>query len=168
MTKYLAQHDMARHLGDLGIELRNDRATMAPTIAAIRRVQDAEHQRTTNTPDGDPTTHTHNNQQWSNNRHDNPNDKLNQRPYDQTINCATTPTVLDRQHKSARRRLFTPMRVEGSPPANCLMRCRLTRGRYLDTGEAFTVMDEWTNPESAHADLGRWWMGTTTFTFKRR
>ncbi len=74
---------------------------------------------------------------------------------------------LSRAHERPRRELFTPTRVEGEPPAARLASTRRTVGRYCDTGECFTVVDEWRNRKTAHRDLGRWWTGHTVFMLRQ-
>ena len=51
----------------------------------------------------------------------------------------------------------------GSKEAKELRTRRVTQGRFLHSGDVFEVMDSWKNPEAAHRDLGREWIGTTTF-----
>ena len=148
MTKYLPRQDMDKHLESLAIELRNDRASIAPTIATCQQLATRDH-----------TTQ----QRRGSYKHD---DNYDDDYYDD--HYITTTTTIRRAHRTARKQLLTPMRVNGSPPANALLRYRLTRCNYLDNGEAFTIVDEWTSPKGAHADLGRWWKGTTTFTLKQR
>ena len=73
---------------------------------------------------------------------------------------------LVRVHRKPRCELFTPLRVEGSPPVRALKTARVTEGKFLDTGEDFSCTDAWTNKSAAHRDLHRWWTGTTRFLRK--
>ena len=70
-----------------------------------------------------------------------------------------------RRHVKPRRTLFTPGRVEGAPPASALTPTRVTIGRYVDSGEQFTIVDSWRSRSDAHLDLGRWWTGESCFFF---
>ena len=70
------------------------------------------------------------------------------------------------QHRQPRRDLFTPRRVEGSPPCKALTPMRVTEGRFAATGQVFKVVDTWTARDTAHRDLGAAWTGRTTF-FRR-
>ena len=72
-----------------------------------------------------------------------------------------------RTHRRPRLELFTPLRVEGSPPARELTPTRTTVGVFVDSGEAFRRVDTWTSRSSAHLALSRRWTGTTTFTRRR-
>ena len=74
--------------------------------------------------------------------------------------------VLHRYHVRSRRGLFTPMKVSGSPPACSIAVSRVTEGEYLDSGEQFVIRDTWTERATAHKDLGRAWIGRTTFEYK--
>ena len=71
-----------------------------------------------------------------------------------------------RVHLRPRAELFTPLRVEGSPPARSLFSMRVTTGRFCDDGEQFTRVDAWTDKSTAHMPLRALWTGTTTFVFK--
>ena len=68
-----------------------------------------------------------------------------------------------RLHIKPRETLFTPLRVNGAPPAKALTACRVTEGRFLDDGTAFRIVDHWTARATAHRSLGRQWIGKTTF-----
>ena len=73
---------------------------------------------------------------------------------------------LTRQHRRPRDELFTPMRVEGSPPARALGDTRITRGVFLKNNEAREVIDSWKARGTAHRSMGQRWIGTTTFIAK--
>ncbi len=68
-----------------------------------------------------------------------------------------------REHWLPRNSLFTPLRVNGAPPARALTAVRLTRGTFLDNGQTFERRDNWTARGTAHLKLARQWVGTTTF-----
>ena len=68
-----------------------------------------------------------------------------------------------RSHNKPRRQLFTPLRVKGAPPARSLFSIRVTEGVFCGSGERFKKVDSWHSREDAHADLGRFWQGSTTF-----
>lgn len=68
-----------------------------------------------------------------------------------------------REHKRARRTLFTPLRISGAPPVKALTPTRITHGEYCDNGQKFRVVDCWTSRTTAHRPMGRLWTGTTTF-----
>ena len=68
-----------------------------------------------------------------------------------------------RVHVSPRRTLCTPLRISGAPSSKSLTGTRITHGIYCGSRKAFEVIDKWTVRESAHADVGEWWTGSTTF-----
>ena len=68
-----------------------------------------------------------------------------------------------REHRCPRSSLFTPLRVNGAPPARALTAARVTRGKFLDSGQTFERRDNWTARGTAHLQLNRQWVGTTTF-----
>ena len=69
-----------------------------------------------------------------------------------------------RVHHEPRTELVTPLKVPGAPRAAQLIPARLTRGKFLDSGEEFQIVDCWTRRDGgAHKHLGRKWVGTTTF-----
>ena len=76
------------------------------------------------------------------------------------------PSDLIREHIKPRSSLFTPMRLDGSPPAKSLTKTRRTVRNFLDNGEQFVIVDEWTGKPEPHRDLKRLWTGTTAFTFR--
>ena len=62
---------------------------------------------------------------------------------------------------------FTPYKVPKGPEKNVeLDGVRFTRGRYVDTGEPFTLTDHWRDAEEAHRQMKRPWIGRTTFFVK--
>jgi len=77
-------------------------------------------------------------------------------------------TTLVRLHSRARRSLFTPLRVKGSPPAKALTPSRITEGTFCDTGEGFRRVDTWTARSTAHLSMERAWVGKTTFLKRRQ
>ena len=139
---------MERHIEFLNVELRSDRADIAPMISSL---QSMIHDR------------------WQPNNTTNDNDQSRNRPevhqHDDDVHDDGT---IRRQHKRPRRQLFTPLREHGSPPVKSLTKGRTTLGMFVDNGERFTIIDEWTNGSSAHLDLGRWWTGTTVFKRKSK
>jgi hypothetical protein len=69
-----------------------------------------------------------------------------------------------RAHRTARKSLFTPYKVAGGPSAKTpLKRLRVTRGKYLDSGRTFKIIDDWTVRANAHRVLASTWLGTTDF-----
>ena len=76
-------------------------------------------------------------------------------------------STVTRVHSKPRRSRFTPLRVSGAPPVKSLTATRVTRGQFLDNGEAFTVIDNWTTRSTAHAASSRAWIGTTQFWRRR-
>ena len=72
------------------------------------------------------------------------------------------PTYSVRIHESSRNCTFTPPRVAGIPPRQALAAVRITEGWYVDNGEEFRMVDNWTG-RSAHKALQRRWTGRTTF-----
>ena len=82
--------------------------------------------------------------------------------------CPDWPAVV-RAHHRPRKELFTPMKVPGAPAAAQIAQLRITRGHFIDNGEEFQVVDNWTRRDGkAHEDMGRRWTGTTMFFFKTR
>ena len=71
-----------------------------------------------------------------------------------------------RLHLNARRALFTPLRVQGSPPTKALTPQRTTRGTFLNSGEEFVRIDAWTSRATAHLELKEPWVGSTEFTYR--
>jgi hypothetical protein len=71
-----------------------------------------------------------------------------------------------RVHLRPRSELFTPLRVENSPPARSLFSVRVTKGQFCDSGERFTKVDAWTDKRTAHMPMRALWTGTTTFVLK--
>ena len=70
----------------------------------------------------------------------------------------------ERRHAIPRRALFTPFKVPGGPSKNVQFQyLRLTVGRYVNTGEDFRIVDNWSQPENAHIMLAGSWVGTTTY-----
>jgi len=70
------------------------------------------------------------------------------------------------KHLKPRQCLFTPVRVRGAPPVKALTAVRETRGIFCEDGSSFARRDNWTARASAHLDLGKRWIGTTTFLLK--
>jgi hypothetical protein len=69
-----------------------------------------------------------------------------------------------RAHRTARRALFTPMKVAGGPGTKTpLKKLRITRGKFLDSGRTFKIIDDWTVRANAHRVLEGTWLGTTDF-----
>ena len=71
--------------------------------------------------------------------------------------------VAVRIHRQPRRGLFTPLRVYGAPPGKALTPERITRGKYMDSGEEFEITDTWTSRGHAHRQLKADWTGETEF-----
>ena len=72
------------------------------------------------------------------------------------------PTHCVRVHKNSRNCFFTPPRVAGIPPSKALAAVRITEGCYVDNGEKYRRVDNWTG-RTAHQILHRRWTGKTTF-----
>jgi hypothetical protein len=70
-----------------------------------------------------------------------------------------------RHHAKMKRTLFTPLRVEGGPPARALIPMRLAEGKMKD-GSHFRHIDCWTTRSTAHSKVSQPWTGTTTFYMK--
>ena len=69
-----------------------------------------------------------------------------------------------RNHRSARRALFTPFKVAGGPSMKIPMKkIRITRGKFFDGGKTFKIIDDWTVRANAHRMLESSWIGTTDF-----
>ena len=75
-------------------------------------------------------------------------------------------THVVRTHHQPRRTLFTPLRVQGAPPAKALTPQRITRGTFVKTGEKFSRVDTWTARATAHLELDEQWTGSTEFTYR--
>ena len=71
-----------------------------------------------------------------------------------------------RVHRQPRRGLFTPLRVRGAPPGKALTPERITRGKYLNSGEEFEITDTWTSRGYAHRQLKAAWTGATEFHYR--
>ena len=55
------------------------------------------------------------------------------------------------------------MKVAGGPGTKTLKKLRITRGKFLDTGRTFKIIDDWTVRANAHRVLEGTWLGTTDF-----
>ena len=67
-----------------------------------------------------------------------------------------------RAHRTPRRALFTPHRVAGGPGRDAIMITkRTTKGTYVGTGEEFTIVDDYADPNCAHRIMPHAWIGTT-------
>ena len=84
---------------------------------------------------------------------------------DSWVEDAAAPGQLVRHHSRWRRELFTPLRVEGSPPARVLAPVRVTEGTFED-GIPFKRVDSWSTRSTAHLALRQRWRGTTSFMYK--
>jgi hypothetical protein len=73
-----------------------------------------------------------------------------------------------RIHNRDRRELFTLLRVEGSPPARSLFTVRITQGTYRYSNKDFSIIDAWTDRQSAHRVLDEPWTGSTYFIRRPR
>ena len=134
LTKHVAAADIHKHAEDICMELLDGRAASAPTLAVATAAGNIEGLRNEFNPEG--------------------------KPVDSWQQDAMGPI---RVHGRPRRCLFTPMRVEGAPPARALTATRVTRGTYLNSGKAFEVVDNWTTRSTAHAELREPWVGHTKF-----
>ena len=76
--------------------------------------------------------------------------------------CAGVGGEWHRAHRTPRRALFTPHRVAGGPrPGAVMITKRVTRGRYLGSGEEFVIEDDYADPVNAHRVLANAWVGST-------
>ena len=71
-----------------------------------------------------------------------------------------------RVHRQPRRALFTPLRVRGAPPGRALTPQRITRGKYVSSGEEFEITDTWTSRGYAHRQLKEAWTGVTEVHYR--
>ena len=136
LTKNVPSEVLMRHLHAMNMFPYIDRASTAPKLAGIKLLNDG----ISGDPQGGPTD------KW----------------YTEEEGIEGSITVT-RAHERARTELFTPLRVKGAPPARALTSTRITSGRFLDDGEDFTITDSWRARAAAHRDLGRPWVGSTTF-----
>ena len=139
LTKNVPAELLHKHMYNMHMAVHGDRAKSAPTLAYVG-----------GDPQGGPGDH------WAEHGRD---------PETQSAWTASPHEghVVMRHHKQPRRELFTPMRVQGAPPARALTSARITRGIFLDTGQEFYRADSWRARDAAHQDLGRAWIGSTTF-----
>ena len=78
--------------------------------------------------------------------------------------CVGRQGTWTREHRTARRHLFTPFKVAGGPERETrLKRFRVTTGVYVDDGEQFKVTDDWMKASNAHRPLRGSWTGSTSF-----
>jgi hypothetical protein len=80
-----------------------------------------------------------------------------------------TGGVWKREHRSTRCALFTPYGHTGGPTRSpyrsmAVGEVRRTVGVYVDNCEEVEPVDRWKDKEEAHRDMGRPWVGSTTFT----
>ena len=60
--------------------------------------------------------------------------------------------------------MFTPFKVAAGPDNSVdISKVRVTRGKYLDTGESFEIVDDFSNQADAHRILRAGWLGETEF-----
>ena len=88
-----------------------------------------------------------------------------------TVQATTTTTphnTFTVTHHKPRLELATPLRVSGAPPAKALTPTRLTRGRFVNSGERFELTDTWTSRSEAHRCLPNFWTGETFFFLRTR
>ena len=69
-------------------------------------------------------------------------------------------------HTRPRTALVTPVRVAGVPPVKALTALRVTKGKFVGSGEDFVKVDNWTSRAEAHRELPREWTGSTWFRMK--
>ena len=82
--------------------------------------------------------------------------------------CRGEGGVWRRQHSRKRQMLFTPYGTsEGPRRPSELTGKRITEGTFDETGEEFTIVDDWKDKREAHRRLQRSWTGTTTFEMKK-
>ena len=69
-----------------------------------------------------------------------------------------------RRHRTPRRSLFTPHRVSGGPaPGKSISTSRVTRGRFIRSGRAVVIEDDYSTESDAHRLLDGAWTGVTEF-----
>ena len=136
LTKNVPSEILARHLYAMNMIPHVDRAITAPKLAGIKLFNSD----VAGDPQGGPTD------SW----------------YSEDTSFKGSVGVT-RVHERPRTELFTPLRVRGAPPARVLTSTRITSGRFLDNGEDFNFTDSWRARATAHRDLGRPWVGSTTF-----
>ena len=140
VTKHLSQHVIKKHMDILDIWVEGGRAASAPTLSSVAIATLED--------------------EWRE-----PGQLTSIGSPDEPM---TWPSVI-RVHRKPRRDLFIPMRVQGAPAAASIAQVRMTKGKFLDNGEEFHVVDNWTRRDGkAHEDLGRQWTGTTAFFLKTR
>ena len=72
--------------------------------------------------------------------------------------------VWQRAHRTPRRSMFTPHNVAGKPDDGIVLnKIRVTRGKYVGTGENFELIDDYSIAASTHKMLPHAWVGTTEF-----
>ena len=136
LTKNVPSEILTRHLHAMNMFPYVDRASTAPKLAGIKLFNDG----VSGDPQGGP------NDMWH------------------AVNAGLENSItITRVHEKTRTELFTPLRVRGAPPARALTSTRITSGTFIDNGESFTLTDSWRARASAHRDLGRPWVGSTTF-----
>ena len=147
-TKHLDEASMTGHLERLGFQLRKDRASSAPSVHLLREGGKERKVRIEEYCEIEPQETMREDQHG-----------------EQEDYWTEHGDFLVRRHQRARRELFTPLRVQGSPPAKALTGTRITAGVYED-GSTFRVVDAWTARAHAHAVMSGPWKGTTTFVKK--
>ena len=76
----------------------------------------------------------------------------------ETVASGSEPT------ETPRRAMFTPFKVASGPDGTVdLSKVRVTRGKYLDTGESFEIVDDFSKSADAHRILRAGWLGETEF-----
>ena len=135
VTKHLAHHVIKKHMDILGIWVEGGRAASAPTLSSVATAAQED--------------------EWKE-----PAELVAIGRPDEAM---VWPSLV-RVHRKPRRDFFTPMKVQGAPAATSIAQIRMTKGKFLDNGEMFSAIDNWTRRDGkAHDDMGRQWTGTTTF-----
>jgi hypothetical protein len=194
LTKHVDARTMAKHTWLLGFEVLSDRAESAPTlnmllqnlesmgesvpegaakkfvginsederfVANILNVENSNEAITVNI-----SNVANFNEDKLNNKECNGDREADSlRGREQIDGWKNTGLWMVREHRRARKELFTPLRVAGSPPAKTLTPTRVTRGRFVG-GETFCVTDTWTSRACAHRALSRPWIGSTFFLLR--
>ena len=153
LTKHVNAATLAKHIWELGFEVLQDRAATAPTLNVLLGLLGGS--MAFNGPKG---LNGEDVARMSDRSEDSEDGPRQQDTWNREGVFST------RLHVRARRELFTPLHVSGSPQAKGLSPTRITEGTFAD-GQTFKLVDSWRAPK-AHSQLKQPWTGRTTFILR--
>ena len=80
--------------------------------------------------------------------------------------CSKDKECIIRLHSQPRTKLFSPHQAAGVPNLSSFTSTRVTHGQFIDSGDKFTMQDNWTCRTARWRDFRRPWTGRTVFVPK--